>query len=243
MVSIGASDKSFVQNKKYVFIHWVSPEAEAQTMVSEIKKRGYKKLAMISHEQEGAIALEDAFVSEINKQGLGSNLLLKERVLRDVRDFKYFITKLRSKNIDGVSVCLLPGGLAAFAKQARDLGLKADLFGFELFEDANEVKASDGALVGKWYINSDDATDDFQKLYFAKYQEEPGWAAANAYDTLSLIAAAVDKVGKDNLKIAGYLRNIKDYRGATGAYSATSDNRFNLPAAVKIVTKAGFKKL
>ena len=63
----------------------------------------------------------------------------------------------------------------------------------ELFEDENEVKASEGALVGQWYVNADSSTADFEREFQAKYKEFPGLASANAFDTLNIMADAVDQ--------------------------------------------------
>lgn len=243
MISIGASDTGFVQDRDFVFIHWVSPHTEAQVMLAEIEKRGYSRLALVTSEQEGALALERALLTEAEKRGTDSIFLLKERFLTEDRDFKTFIARARARRVDGIAVVLMPGSLAAFAKQVRDHRLDSELFGFELFEDDNEVRASDGALVGRWYVNADEVSADFQKEYRARYSEQPGWAAGNAYDTLNLVLSGLKEAGRDNLKIAAQLRAVKDYRGAAGLYSATGSNQFSLPATVKLVTAQGFQKL
>jgi len=243
MISIGASDTSFVQNRDYVFIHWVSPQTEAEVLLDEVQKRGYSRLALATSEQEGAIALEEALLAEARKRGIDSTLVLRERFLTEDRDFKTFIAKARAKKIDGIAVVLMPGSLAAFARQVRDHRLESELFGFELFEDDNEVKASDGALVGKWYVNADEVSPVFFKQYKNRYNEQPGWAAGNAYDTLNLVLQGLKTAGQDNTKIADYLRGVRDYRGAAGRYSALSPNQFSLPATVKLVTEQGYQKL
>ena len=39
------------------------------------------------------------------------------------------------------------------------------------------------------------------------------------------------------------LHTLRDFHGALGTYSASGDNRFTLPTAIKIVTEGGFQKL
>ncbi|MBX7145150.1 MAG: ABC transporter substrate-binding protein [Oligoflexia bacterium] len=243
LVALGASDKSFVAGRTYCFIHWVSPEAESAKLVAEIKERGYKRIAMLSHEQQGVVAFDNAFLAELERQGLADRVVLRHNLAIEDRDFNTFIAKARAAKVDGISVALLSGALSSFARKVRESGLKSDLFGAELFEDEHEVRASGGALVGSWFVNADVAQAEFVKKYRDRYHEHPGWATANAYDTLRLIAAAVDQFGNDNLKIASYLRAIRNYSGAAGIYSASGDNRFILPAAIKLVQADGFPKL
>ncbi|RIL12553.1 MAG: hypothetical protein DCC75_00195 [Proteobacteria bacterium] len=243
LIAIGASDKKFAVGTKHVFIHWVVPEKESEIIVREIKKRGLQRIAIIAAEQEGVIAFNKAFMAEMAKHNLTDRIVLDERYLQDNKDFKPFLSKVRAKQADSIYVLLFPGGLSTFMKQARDFAIKADIFGAELFEDQHEVAASDGTLIGKWYVNADEASPDFIANYKKKYGEHPGWATANAYDSLKLMADAVARHGNDNAAIASYLRGIKDYKGAAGSYSATGDNRFDLPATIKIVTKDGFEKI
>jgi len=40
-----------------------------------------------------------------------------------------------------------------------------------------------------------------------------------------------------------FLHTVKDFNGALGTYSASGDNRFTLPAAIKVITADGFKKI
>ncbi|MEZ4753579.1 MAG: hypothetical protein R3A13_04615 [Bdellovibrionota bacterium] len=117
------------------------------------------------------------------------------------------------------------------------------LVGVELFEDEHTVKAAGDALLGQWYVNADQAAPKFIALYQATYEEYPGWATANSFDAVNLINQAFTAEAGDPLKMAKHLTELKDFAGAAGVYSATGDNRFTLPAAVKIVQEGGFKKL
>ena len=47
----------------------------------------------------------------------------------------------------------------------------------------------------------------------------------------------------DTEEINRFLHTVKDFTGVMGTYSATEKNNFTLPAAVKVVTRDGFKKL
>ena len=189
---------------------------------------------MACHEATREHLREAAFVPQV---------VLDEKYLPDAADFRAFISRAKSLQTEAVVVILFPGALAAFAKQARALRLNADLAGYELFEDASEVKASQGALVGSWYVNADTAAAWFEKAYCQRYNEHPGWGAANAYDALKLTALAADRFNRNNDQIAGYLRTLRGYSGAAGTYSAAGNNRFNLAAAIKVVRENGFEKL
>ena len=243
LIAIGASDSGIAKGRNYAFLHWVSPEMEAQVMIAEMKRRGYKNIAIIGSQQEGIIALMNSVKSELSKANMINQLVLEELFLPTEMDFRTYIAKIGSKKVDGVIVCLLPGSLASFAKQVKQRDLKVDLMGIEFFEDENEVKAADGALLGQWYVNADSSSAEFEKDYAAKFGYHPGWAAANGYDSLKLLIDGYKASGAEGANIAKFLGSVKDFKGATGTYSATGDGRFTLPAAVKVVTDKGFEKL
>ena len=243
LIAVAASDKKVVFNRKYAFTHWVSPESESRALVAEIKRRGLKKLAIVTSEHEGTIAVENSLLEELKKQEMQEIINLNERFLVETRDFRSFVTKARARNIDGFCTILISGSLSSFVKQVTASGSKADIFGYELFEDELEVKASGGTMIGKWYVNAEDGVPTFQELYKSRYKETPTAFVANSFDSIRLLVEGYKKYGKDNEKIANYLRTLKDYNGAAGTYSATGDNRFDLPVALKIVTAEGFKKL
>lgn len=243
MFAVGASDKEVVVGKKFVFTHWVSPEAESKVLVEELRRRGKQRIATVATEQQGAVAVEQALFAELKAGGIADRLVYSERSLPENRDFRTALARIRAKDADTVVLMLLSGGLSAFAKQFRDGQLKAELCGFETFEDRAEVAASDGALVGRWYANAESGDREFESRYFARYKQRPGIGAANGFDTIQLIARSLAQVGPDNQKIAQILNTTKDHRGVLGTYSATGDNRFEVPAVLKIVTAEGFEAL
>ena len=241
LIAIGASDRNVVADRNFAFIHWITPETEAKTLLTEMRKRNYQRIALLYQEQEGAIAVYRAVARAFDEAGMKSRLAMEEQVNYS-DDFKTFIARARARNVDAVVVALFPGMVSSFARQAYSSSWKPALVGLEMFEDANEVKASDGALIGQWYVNADDAAPEFVSNYKAAYGDHPGWAAANAYDSLKLISAGFERYGADSTRIAEFLHSLKDYSGAAGQYSASGDNRFILPATIKIVTETGFEK-
>lgn len=243
LIAIGASDFNVVKNRKFSFLHWVPPPQEVETMIKEMIRKGYKSVGFAGSEVEGVIAIADELKKQLAQQGKSDLLSMEEYFHMNETDFQTYLTKAKNKKLDAVIACFFPGSLAAFAKQSKLLKFPGDLVGVETFEDENEVKASEGALVGKWYVNADTAVSDYEKMYFDKYAATPGLASANSYDTINIIVDGLAKGTKDNVALSDHLNTLKDYAGAAGKYSATGDHRFSLPVAIKEVTADGFKKI
>jgi branched-chain amino acid transport system substrate-binding protein len=241
VIALGASDPNVVKNRKYAFTHWLIPEVEIELLLDELKQRDYKKIGIIGQEQEGVVALTNVIHKLAPKYGLKDRIVLEERRLPGDYDFRTYIAKAKNLGTDAFIVMLFPGAISAFAKGVRDGNLNAALAGIELFEDANEVKAADGALLGHWYITADKATDEFEQKYLERYKSPSGWGGANGYDTLNLLAGAVRSGAVRADDVVKFLEGLKDYSGACGVYSATGDHRFTLPASVKKITENGFE--
>ena len=243
LMAIGASDPALAVGRKYSFIHWVIPPVLGKALVAEMKRRDYKRIALVSAEVTGAVKDMEGAAAALEDEKLAQRVVYKNTFPVDQSDYRAVVARLREKQADAVVLVLFPGALAPFVKQARAARLKADLIGMETFEDEAEVKNAEGGLLGCWYVNASDPTDAFVKDYRARYNEHPGWASANGYDALRLMARAAAAFGHDNEAIRGFLASLQEYEGAAGKYSASGDNRFTLPAALKIVTAKGFERL
>ena len=235
-----ATDPKIVADKKWAMNLWVTPEEECRVVLAEMKRRGYKRIARIGTLSDGVISGIKAF----DEQNNGIVTVAHDQLFpTDVKEFRTYVTRLRADpNLDAVSVWLFPGQLAVFARELRQSGSKLPISGLEMFEDLNEIKAANGALEGAWYVNSDDATSEFMEKYKQKYPESSSLTASNGYDVIMLSAKATQNANsREGINL--FFHNLKDFNGALGTYSATGDNRFTLPAAVKVVTGTGFKKM
>lgn len=235
-----ASDSDICAQRQYVMNFWVAPREEARLLVQESLRRGYRRIALISSVHDFASTMRNAFV-QANAGRI--QISLEDEFPGDVRDFRTWIARLRAhKGVDAVFVILMPGSLGVFARQLRQMDIGLPMVGFEFFEDPNEVRISDHALVGQWYINSASPDKDFLARYSQAYPGASYFGAGHGYDFVQLLLKSLQKAGqRDDLN--AYFHSLRDFPGVLGTYSATSENVFSLPAAVKIVTSTGFEEI
>jgi len=235
-----ATDPAVVAGRSYAVNFWVTAEQEVQTALPEAVRRGYKRIARVSAVTDFTISLKQT----VDAQNRGRlEIVLDEEFLPEIRDFRTFLSRVRARrDIDALLVAVLPGQLGVFAKQAREMGIDLPMFGFETFEDSKEVEVSEGALLGQWYVNTDDPDERFLNEYRRRFPGASLYGASNGHDALLLMAHAA-RARLDREGINRMLHTLKDFSGALGTYSATGDNRFTLPAAVKVVTADGFAKV
>lgn len=240
LMAIGASDPTIVEGRRYAFIHWVIPSVLGAHLADELIRRDFRRVAFIAGEASGTIADTTATSHELAKRGFGDRVVFSESYEKGLTDYRTVISTLKSKQADAVVLAMFPGALSAFVKQAKQLELRAEIIGMETFEDEAEVKASDGTMQGLWYVNASDPTGDFAEKYRGRWGTHPGWGSGNAFDAMALVGRAIAAGKSDADSVREYLRSVTIYKGASGTYSASGDNRFNLPASLKRIVGEKF---
>ena len=243
LLAVGASDYKIAQGRRFSFLQWVMPETEAVALAGETRKRGYQRIALITAEQQGWITLRSELIKQFAKEGLKEKIVIDERRAPDETSFHTFAARVRSKDAQVVVMLIMPEPMVALVKQLRQSGSQADLVGPEMFDDNAVIDAVGELLQGQWYVNADSALPEFENKYKSAMGKLPGFGVANSYDSFNLLYEAGVRRGLRSEGIADYLHTLRDYRGAAGLYSATGDNRFTLPAAVKRIVKGRYEKL
>lgn len=235
-----ASDQKIAADKKFVMTFWVTPQTEASAVFPEMLRRGYKRIARVStlHDFPEAV---NRYFDQANQGRI--TLALNDEYPTDTKEFRTCVSKIKNiKDLDAVMLVLVPGQIGIFAKQLRQQGVMLPMFGYEFFEEPAEVKISDGALVGAWYVNAANASNDFIDRYLKRFPGASLFGAGNGYDVIKLLAQAVQQA-KSRDEINSYLHSVRDFNGVLGRFSAASGNSFSLPAAIKIVKTDGFEQI
>jgi branched-chain amino acid transport system substrate-binding protein len=118
-------------------------------------------------------------------------------------DFSAQLNRIRALNPDAVVVSALLEAAGRILVQARELGIPPSVrfIGGDGFNSpelaAIAGAAADGILVGSpWFIGDDHPRNrEFVAAYRAAYDRDPDQFAAQAYDTLHIVAAAIGLAG------------------------------------------------
>lgn len=142
-------------------------------------------------------------------------------------DFLAQLTKIKALAPDAVGISALVEPISGVLLQARQLGFDKRTL-FIGGNGANSPKlgeiagaAADGLIVGSpWAVAKPDAANQaFVAAFTAKTGHPPDQFAAQAYDTMFILAAAIDRAGKaEPAAIAAALMQTK-YDGVTGPFT------------------------
>jgi ABC-type branched-subunit amino acid transport system substrate-binding protein len=140
---VWASGAKFANNP-FVLRLWTADEKDLSFIGDEIKRRGYKRLALFTSTHTYSAAWARALM----KQYPGS---IWEDFSTNPDGFQSSIMKAKAGGFDAIGVCLGGGLNGRFAKQLRNLGLDTPLFGCNFIEASADIEAADGAFDGVWF--------------------------------------------------------------------------------------------
>lgn len=201
---------------------------EGTYMARFVHGRGVNKITILAVNDTGTKSLADAFRDEFGRLG-GT---IQEYVLapKDANDLRTQITALRSASSQAVFVVGYASETGVFLRQAHELGLGLPLYSAHPAE-APEVRKIAGAAAEGIIFSTPARTSDseagkrFANAYRARYGQEPGEFAPEAYDAAMLVLDAIQKAGPAATAIRDYLHQARDYEGASGriTFSPTGD--------------------
>lgn len=176
----------------------------------------------------------------------GGTIVAEEGYVKDDRDFRATLTKIKGLNPDFIYVPGYYQEVAPLIKQARELGITAAIGGVDGWDSPDLVQvAGADALNNTFFTNHYSSQDKdpkvvaFVEAFKKKYNKEPDAFSALGYDAVKIMEQAIIDAGEANpQKVKDALAKIKDFEGVTG--KMTIDEQHNpIKAGVIIEFKDG----
>lgn len=208
------------------------PEADVLpvTLKRAAAKYHFKNVALM-YSNDDAFTKSGFDVFKANLQKMEIKIATIETFATKDTDFSAQLTKAKGLGVDALVVSALAEAGAGLVLQARQLGIPktAPIIGGNGFNSPKIAEiagpAADGVIVGSpWFIGKNDAKNQkFAADFRNKFNQDPDQFAAQAYDTLYILAAALDRAGgTENIKLADALLKT-DYTGVMGPFKFTQD--------------------
>jgi len=179
----------------------------------------------------------------------GGTILTEEGFVKDDRDFKAVLTKIKTVNPDFIYVPGYYQEVAPLVKQARELGITSPIGGCDGWVSDDMVKVAGPTNLNNTFLTTDFSAEDqdakvvkFVADFKAKYNKAPNSFNALGYDAALLLAQGLKDAGEANPeKLKTALAGIKDFVGVTG--KMTMDANHNPVKAGVIVEYYGGKQI
>ncbi|HEY0908405.1 MAG TPA: ABC transporter substrate-binding protein [Candidatus Paceibacterota bacterium] len=226
----------------YVFRTANSDLLAGRDLASAAFRLGYKNVATISEVTEYTLDIKKTF--EASFKELGGMIASSEEFQPGTSDFRTIVAKVKASKPDATLVLSQTGtGGAKFIKQAREAGIVVPLFSDFTFITNGDAKGIVGSFEGAYFADpaydaNSATTIAFFKKYKDAYKADPliPFHAASAYDSIMMIADAIDAVGDNSAKVQTWLSTkVQDRKGLMGTYSIDAKGNSDLGFVIKQV--------
>lgn len=218
MVPIAVAIQITESGNKWVFRNSATNPMQAEQLMSYIyKETKLRKFAVIHENTDYGKGLMIAVEEYIKKNG--GSMIAESYSIGDT-DFYAQLTKIKNNAPDGLIICGNLSEGSQITRQFKELGLKAQLFGFGGLSsyDFNNVAAgsNDGLIATSYFENAspNPLAQNFIKAYKAKFNVDPDMFAAAIYESVYIAKDAIEKMG-DAKDIAGFRVALRDQLAKT----------------------------
>jgi len=228
------------ENNEYVFRVGHNAGTESRAMAEFCAKNLGKGSMAIVYVQTpaGAKASE---ILESKYTDLGGKVVGKIGYNAEEKDFRPILLKVKSWNPKIIYVYPYKE-VGVIFREARKIKIDAILTGNNTVEQPNVLTdagdASEGVIFTSPMFNPDSSDPNMVKYQesFKKHYGKPSEvSSATFYDTVKILAIAIQKGGYTADGIRKALLQIKDYKGITGVITFREDRDVDKPVIVKVI--------
>jgi branched-chain amino acid transport system substrate-binding protein len=178
----------------------------------------------------------------------GGKINIYESYAKDDVDFSALLTKAKVDNPDVLFIPDYYNKVGLIAKQARQLGIKAQFLGGDGWDSEDMVKIAGDAIEGGYFTNHYSPEDprpevqEWVSKYQAKYGGKPDALGTLGYDATLLLLEAIRLAGTDKPEmVRDAMAKIKDFKCVSGNISFDKDGN-PMKSAVVLEYKGGAQK-
>ena len=217
-------------NFQYVFRMLPNAQVMSEQIASVAQYLGYQNIVILYSRDD--ISRELAFLFEDAAVKRGINLVQNSSFFEKEDNYRPLIAQFRAKKFDAVFVASVPAAGGRMAKQLREMGVKQPILGSDNFNLPSYAETAEAAaentLVPTIYRPNlkNPINTDFIKRYHEKYKEDPDYNAAQGYDSVMLLVAAIEKAQSTvPALLSSTMHYLPAQLGSSGlyAYNATGD--------------------
>lgn len=193
-----------------------------------VETLGFKNIAVLyNNADEYSTGIKEAFEEEVKAKG--GNIVASEAFVTDDVDFKAQLTSIKSTDAEVIFIPAYYDAVSYITKQAKDLGMELPFLGSDGWDGILDAVTDPDVVEGAVFLSPFLATDtnesvvSFVETYKNDYNATPDQFAADGYDSVYVIKAAMEQAKSvENEALIAAMTEI-EVDGLTGKVSFTAD--------------------
>jgi branched-chain amino acid transport system substrate-binding protein len=220
----------------------VQGKAMADFAVNDLKKKNF---AVLYVDIDYGKSIFGAFKQEVEK--LGGKLVIDRSFKMGDKNFTSLLTAVKAANPDALYVVGYYNEASLIVKQAKELGIPAQLLGVDGFDSPKYLELgkenTEGSIFTTSFYTSDprEVVQKFVQAWKSKYNGEPDMLSSQSYDATMVILEALKKAGTDKEKLAQAINQTKDFEGTSGKISFDANHEAVKPVVFMTVKDGKFQ--
>jgi len=244
MISPASTNEKVTQVGDYIFRICFIDSFQGKVMSKFARSIGVKRVAILTDiAKDYSLGLAESFKKDFVANG--GNVVCEDSYTGGDKDFHSQLTTIKAQNPEAIFLPDYYTEAPLIMRQARDLGIDVPFMGTDGW-DSPELLAVGGAAVdGNYFSNHFSHENElpkvqqFVKNYQAKYGILPDGIAALGYDSVYLLADALNRAGStDPAKLRDAIAGTQNFDGVTGRITL-DENRNPTKSAVVIRIQDG----
>lgn len=229
-----ASEAKIASQSPFSFLHWPSPDKEAEKLLTLFAKNKAQKIIFFIENHPGAKALGDAAVKATKASG---REVVEYNFMSSERNFSDIVMKADAEKGDMWVLLTLQPGINIIGKRIVEQGIKTPY----TTEEIPTFMEDKSMFEGREFVDVYDGNPQLMQRYMDKYQTANLYGVAFAYDGLMIINQLVNQFYQrenrlpDSAELASALQNLKGYVGAVGPLTVDENGILQTEAVIKKV--------
>ncbi len=207
------------------FVHSITGRISADAKLGAqylFKEKGMTSATILYIDSPWSDGYIKSFIAEA--EALGITKLEKIQLAFDQDDFRSIVPKLLEQKPESLYILHFSGNGGTLVKQLRQGGYKGLMVGPHEIESNAFTAAAGESANGLIFFSPAPAQESSEALSFGdnftkRYGRSPQNIARWSYDSVTLMAAALERCSGDQLCTKNKLRATKDYGGVSGIFS------------------------
>ena len=209
-----SSAPSLSSSGKYFFRTYPSDSYQGKFAAEYAYQSGARRVAILYHISDWGTGIKDVFTKRFVE--LGGEVVVSEGASQETRDYRTQLSKINDVRADYLYMSMYVEGSLAAVDQAVKLGVKSKILGTDTWSDPKFVDQVNRGVSVTYVGSTGVSNDEFKKKILAKtgLRDLP-ICAGQAYDAVTVLANAVEKVGTNPDKLQGAIR-AENFQGVSG---------------------------
>jgi branched-chain amino acid transport system substrate-binding protein len=226
-----ASHPDFLKVSKWQFRNITTQTYEGPFNAEWMREQKVAKAAVVAIQNDWGLSAAGSFADAFKAKGGAVSSI--EYFNPGNRDFRSILTKLNRAGPNAIYLCMFYEEGASFLQQRQQLNVAVPVYGASSLYNQQLIQlagaAVDGLKLSSNFVptNPDPNVQAFVTAYTEKFGQVPSQFAAQAYDAVGIMLAAIRKVGPGvtRAQLRDALAETKDYPGVTGLTTFDPETR------------------